>query len=114
MVKPICIVESPFRARTAHEFKKHIQYRNRCIKFCIDGGFVPLASHMMYTKVLDDNIPAERDLGISLGYELYRVASMVFFFTDLGVSEGMQKAQEFNRECYKIPETWVNLNLTLH
>lgn len=112
-MRPIVIVESPHRATTPERKKLHEQYLERCLAHCIARGFVPLASHKLYTKCLDDNVEAERNLGIELGYELYGAADRVYFCTDLGWSEGMKKAKD---KCLEIgiPMYELKLNQLLH
>lgn len=112
-MKPVVIVESPFRATTEERKLLHKQYLERCFGYCIARGFVPLASHKLYTGCLDDSIEAERNLGIELGYELYNIADRVIFFSDLGWSEGMLKAYD---KCLElgVPIYEVKLNQSLH
>lgn len=88
----LVILESPYRAATGADFERNRLYRQQCIQDCLLRGEAPFASHQMYTDALDDNIPAERDLGIAAGYEWWRAASCVVFYTDIGFSEGMRKA----------------------
>lgn len=51
----------------------------------------PFLSHLLYTQVLDDNIPEERKLGIEAGFVWGEIADYVVVYTDLGLSSGMQQ-----------------------
>lgn len=90
MSKPIVIIESPFAGDTA----KNIAYARACVQDSLGRGEAPYASHLLYTQpgVLDDDKPEERRLGMEAGWEFMRAASRVAFYTDLGMSSGMQAA----------------------
>jgi len=53
-------------------------------------GEAPIASHLLYTQVLDDNDPAERSIGIAAGLAWRTVAEASVVYVDRGVSGGMQ------------------------
>lgn len=88
----LVILESPYRADTDTDFERNRLYRQDCIRDCLLRGEAPFASHQMYTDALADDVPTERDLGIGAGYEWWRAACCIVFYTDLGFSEGMRKA----------------------
>lgn len=90
----LVIIESPFRAPTESEHERNLIYLNICIRDSILKGEAPFASHRLYPGALRDEIEEERDLGIRLGYEWWRAASLVAFYTDLGWSQGMRRAFE--------------------
>ena len=48
------------------------------ITYCrrvIDEGYMPVASHLLYPQILNDNDPNERDLGLMFGLALLRIPS---------------------------------------
>ena len=57
------ILESPY----AGDIQRNIKYARECLKDSIKRGEAPIASHLLYTQVLDDNIPEERQHGIDAG-----------------------------------------------
>lgn len=59
---------------------------------CLNKGDAPFASHGLYTQegVLDDTVPAEREHGITAGFEWRKAAEATVVYTDLGISSGMQ------------------------
>lgn len=67
-------------------------YLRDAMRDCLLRGEAPYASHGLYTQVLDDRIPTERELGITAGLAWQPVADAVVVYTDLGISEGMQRA----------------------
>ncbi len=99
-MKPFVIIESPF----AGEVEKNIEYARQCLRDSILRGEVPFASHLLYTQegVLDDTDPHERELGINLGLETSRIATLTAVYTDRGISSGMrygiQRAKDDGRE----------------
>jgi len=81
----LVILESPF----AGDVEANVAYARRAAKDCAMRGESPQASHLLITQFLDDNVPAERKLGIELGLAWRRVADYSVFYTDRGWSRGM-------------------------
>jgi len=79
------VIESPYSGDT----KKNLAYLNLCMLDSIRRGEAPIASHKLYTDILNDDDPEERSLGINLGFAWLKVADLVAFYTDLGMSRGM-------------------------
>lgn len=83
-------VESPYKGDT---YTNRI-YLKRAMMDCISRGETPFASHLVYTQILDDTIPEERSLGISLGEPWRKASDLTVFYLDYGMSEGMTKARD--------------------
>jgi hypothetical protein len=83
------IVESPYKGdRLLNEI-----YGEFCLHDClVNYNESPFASHLLYTRqhVLRDEIPEERKLGIEAGFYWREVAEKTVFYTDLGMTEGME------------------------
>jgi hypothetical protein len=88
----LVIIESPF----ACDPEKMILYGRKCIHDSVTRDEAPIASHLLFTQpgVLDDNDPVERSMGIAAGHEWLKVADLVAFYTDFGISGGMKLGQE--------------------
>lgn len=84
------ILESPY----AGDVKKNVEYAKRCMIDCIERGEAPFASHLLYTQILDDEIPEERELGIEAGLEWGKTAEKTVVYIDFGVSSGMVKGMQ--------------------
>ncbi len=84
------IVESPYKG----DIERNIKYLNELMLDCMQRGESPIASHKLYTDILDDSNPVERSLGIETGLAWSCVAQKIVVGTDLGVSEGMYKGIE--------------------
>lgn len=99
------ILESPY----AGDVERNVAYARACLLHSLSLGEAPIASHLLYTQVLDDRIPEQRTQGIAAGLEWRHVASLAAFYVDLGVSEGMLHA----RKLYKKDKTPTE-DRTLH
>ena len=96
-MKPV-IIESPY----AGNIKTNVSYARKALKDSLDRGEAPLASHLLYTQVLDDKVKAERKLGITAGLAWQAKAKAVVVYGDLGITKGMKRAIKLAKER-KIP-----------
>lgn len=86
------ILESPYRAQSLRERWEFDRYVRQAVRYCaLEYGEAAIASHLMWTQALDDNDPAERELGLECGHAWLAGAERVVVFTDHGVSDGMQR-----------------------
>ena len=85
------ILESPFAAQSVAEAERNRRYLVRAMQDCFARGEAPFASHALYTIALDDDIPAEREMGIEAGLLWGECATKSVVYTDLGISPGMTK-----------------------
>lgn len=72
------------------------------IRYCrrvIDEGFMPVASHLLYPQVLNDNDAHERELGLMFGLALLRDCDEVWVFGEL--SSGVRKEIEEAKRLHK-------------
>ena len=84
------ILESPF----AGQVERNIQYAKLCALDSLKRGESPMVSHLLYTQFLDDDIPAEREMGIEAGLAWRHVAEKSVVYTDHGITEGMKHGIE--------------------
>src|SRR5688572_14790396 len=84
------VLESPYRG----DIQANEAYALDCIFDCLSRGDAAIASHVVYTRVLDDTKPAQRKQGIGAGHAWIKVAEAVVVYTDRGISEGMRQAIE--------------------
>ena len=73
------------------------------ISYCrkvIYDGCMPIASHLLYPQILNDNIPAERELGLLFGLALLRVCDEVWVFGEItpGVAAEIEEAKKLNKQ----------------
>lgn len=88
------IIESPYSNKNGKTVQENVAYARECLLDSLERDEQPIASHLLYTQVLDDNSPTERTLGINAGLAWQDAASKVIFYIDNGFSEGMVKAME--------------------
>jgi len=80
-------VVSPY----AGEVYRNIVNTKWYCRFVIKEGAIPIASHLMYPRFLNDMDPEERELGIMFGFSLMEGCDEVWVFTENGISEGMRR-----------------------
>jgi len=90
------ILESPYAASDTGDVNAHVAYARRAVRDCLKRGESPIASHLLFTQsgVLDDDIPADRALGVAAGLAWLSVADAMVVYTDRGISRGMRAAME--------------------
>lgn len=90
----LVILESPYAANDRHTVEDHVRYARACVRDSLGRGEAPIASHLLYTQpgILDDLIPEERAWGIEAGLAWRSRADLHVFYTDMGISRGMQFA----------------------
>lgn len=73
---------------------RNLNYVRACVSDSIfNHKEAPFASHLLYTQILDDKIPAQRALGLEAEHSWFQGAHTVVMYIDLGISEGMLKAE---------------------
>lgn len=81
----LVIIESPFRGHG----ERGAAYARAAMLDCLGRGEAPLASHLLYTQVLDDADQVMRRLGIESGLAWGAKADATVVYMDLGISAGM-------------------------
>jgi hypothetical protein len=103
----VCI-ESPLKG----DLERNTKYARACMLHVLDLDGAPFASHLLYTQVLNDQDPEARRIGMEAGFSIGDQCNQRWFFTDLGMSEGMQAGWEraLRREqlCvrYQLGDDW--------
>ena len=100
-MKKLVIIESPYTG----DVSRNVEYAKKCLLDSLMRGEYPIASHLLYTQVLDDNIPEQRRLGIIAGLAWREVAEKTVFYCDYGYSPGMQYA--FDHCTTEIEERYI-------
>ena len=85
------IIESPY----AGDIIRNIKYARLAVLDSLSRGEAPIASHLLYTQVLNDSIAEERTLGIDAGLAWKCVAEKHVFYIDYGYSQGMTYAKNY-------------------
>lgn len=88
MTKPFVVIESPY----AGDVARNTRYARACLLDSLKRGEAPFAGHLLYTQVLDDTVPEQRELGLQAHLALLERATRVVVYGDLGLSAGMKAA----------------------
>lgn len=83
------IIESPY----AGDVEENLKYARACLVDSLKRGEAPIASHLLYPQVLNDEDPAAITR-IEAGLAWLDVADLHVFYVDKGFSKGMLKALE--------------------
>ncbi len=86
-------VASPYRG----DIKKNIEYAKQACRYVLNDGNAFFCPHLLYPQILDDDIPEERRLGISIGKEFLSKSDELWVFGE-HISHGMFEEIEFARE----------------
>jgi hypothetical protein len=91
----LVIIESPFGSDDPAVLEENKRYCDACLRDSLNRGESPFASHRVYTRVLDDNVPEQRRKAMEAGFAWMRkAADLVTVYVDRGISEGMMKGIE--------------------
>lgn len=74
------------------QIDRNVRYARRALLDSLEHGEAPYASHLLYTQVLDDSTPEQRQHGLDAGWAWQSVVDAVVVYTDWGISAGMQAA----------------------
>lgn len=108
MNRPLIILESPFRSKTKPEADgTYLIYLRRCLQHSWSIGEHPMASHAYYPFFLSESDPQQRAEGIAAGYFWWQFAQRVIFYSDYGMSPGMNAA--FDRAAHHSKDTLVRM-----
>jgi hypothetical protein len=107
-MRPV-VLESPY----AGDVERNLRYLRAAMRLCLLNGEAPFASHAIYTQpgVLDDTIPAERELGIRAGFVVAEALAWAgaprLFFVDEGESKGMAAGMKHARGIWQPTENRI-------
>lgn len=85
------VLESPY----AGDVVGNVEYARACLLDSIGRGEVPFAGHLLYTQVLDDGVPGDREAGIGLHLAWIGRCDGVVVYVDRGISPGMVRGIEY-------------------
>lgn len=87
-------------SKYAGDTKKNVANAITYCKEVISKGKQPIASHLLYPQMLDDNFPEQRKMGLAFGLNLLDMCDEAWVFTDdfEDISEGMDLEI---RECFR-------------
>ncbi|MHB1453947.1 MAG: DUF7768 domain-containing protein [Saccharofermentanales bacterium] len=106
--RPIVYICSPFSG----DIEKNMKAAQRYSRFAVDEGFIPITPHLLFPQFLNDNIHAERQLGLFFGNALMSKCAEVWVFGSI-ISAGMEaeikrakwknyRLRYFNENCEEV------------
>lgn len=76
-------------SRYAGNVEQNVKNAVKQCKYVMSKGYMPLASHLYFTQLTDDNIPEERRAGLNMGLELLAMCDEAWVFKEDIISPGM-------------------------
>lgn len=77
-------------SRYAGDVDNNVKAAIRYCRFAIDKQKMPIAAHLLYPQIVDDNDPAEREIGTMYGLALLALCDEVWCFGKT-LSAGMEQ-----------------------
>lgn len=86
-------------SRYAGDVDTNVKAAIRYCRLVIDRGYMPIASHLLYPRILRDDDPVERELGILFGLALLRDCDEVWVFGEVspGVAREIEEAKRMQK-----------------
>lgn len=85
-------IASPY----AGDIEGNTKFAVDCCRYAIRQGYTPIAPHLLYPKMLDDEVPEERKIALALGLNLLAVCDEVWVCGER-ISSGMEGEIEHAR-----------------
>lgn len=79
-----------------------------CVHVINEENAIPIAPHLLFTQFLDDEVPADRKLGLDLGLALLEYCDEIWVFGD--VNKGMKLEIDKAKEI-ELPIRWFTKDL---
>ncbi len=89
---------SPYRAHSAAELDRNIEYAQEITGQVLKAGYAPITPHLYITQCLNENDPEERHMGMAAGLKLLAECDFVVVGDRYGVSEGMDTEMRLAEE----------------
>ncbi|WP_300756075.1 DUF4406 domain-containing protein [uncultured Oscillibacter sp.] len=71
------------------DVERNLDFARQACRYAISQDATPFAPHLLYTQMLDDSDPAERQLGIEMGNQMLGLCEELWLCGDR-ISAGME------------------------
>ena len=95
---PLVYICSRYAADEKRTVEQNEAAAVRYSQFAIEQGCIPLACHLFYPRILDDNNPEQRKLGLFFGQVWLDIAREIWIFSDGSFSKGMKSEYDRARQ----------------
>ena len=87
----VVYIAAPYAAPTELEVQANVRFHEDAMFYAINQNCIPLATALLYPPIMTDTEPAERAYGIALGMQMLARCDELWYFSENGVSPGMQQ-----------------------
>ncbi len=70
------------------DVEQNLEFARKACRYAIEQDVAPFAPHLLYTQMLDDSSPAERQLGVEMGNQMLALCDELWLCGDR-LSAGM-------------------------
>ncbi len=100
---PLVYICSRYAADEIRTVEQNEAAAVRYSQFAIEQGCIPLASHLLYPRILDDTDPKQRKMGLFFGKVWLDIAREIWIFSDGTLSKGMRSEYDYaKRKGYRM------------
>lgn len=94
------------------DVETNLDFARQACLYAMAQGVTPFAPHLLYPQMLDDNDPAQRELGMKMGNQMLALCDELWLCGDI-TSPGMAKERAL-AEDLDIPVQWVSMDGILY
>ncbi|NCC16784.1 MAG: hypothetical protein EOM28_10615 [Clostridia bacterium] len=94
-------------SKYAGDVKNNVADAITYCRFVIEKGKIPVASHLLYPRMLDDSNPTERELGTMFGLALLAMCDEVWVFgkeRSSGMEQEIKEAKKLGKKVRYVKE----------
>ena len=77
-MKPLVYIASPLSG----DVERNLEFARKACRYAIEQDVAPFAPHLLYTQMLDDSSPAERQLGVEMGNQMLALCDELWLCGD--------------------------------
>lgn len=78
-------IASPY----AGDVEANVAFAKAACRYAIEQGATPVAVHLLYPQLLDDSVPAEREMGLQMGLRVLEACDELWLCGER-ISQGMR------------------------
>ena len=96
--RPMVYICSPY----AGDIDANVKAARNYSRFAVESGYIPIAPHLLFPQFLNDDIPAERNLGLFFGNAIMSKCCEIWVFGE-HISSGMAaEIKRAKRKNYRL------------